>query len=111
MRVTAAIAGRELRAYFLTPGGYVVAAEGDLIGRRMVGTERNKESVLPVLLEGTEESSFPPLLAGRVYADFRDEDAYFTAVFDLILSLYGISPRERAVADLRESLRDLEGAS
>lgn len=26
MRATAAIAGRELRAYFLTPGGYVVAA-------------------------------------------------------------------------------------
>jgi hypothetical protein len=26
MRVASAIAGRELRAYFLTPGGYVVAA-------------------------------------------------------------------------------------
>ena len=85
-------------------GAYVVAAEGDLIGKRMIGTEAKKKSVLPVLLEGTEESSFPPLLQGRVYADFRDEDAYFTTAFDLILSLYEIPPSHRAVADLRESL-------
>ena len=31
-------------------GGFVVAAEGDLIGKRMIGTEAEKESVLPVLL-------------------------------------------------------------
>jgi hypothetical protein len=89
--------------------GFVVAAEGDLIGKRMIGTEAKKESVLPVLLAGTEESSFPPLLHGRVYADFRDERAYFTTAFDLILSLYEIPPRDPAVADLRESLREREG--
>lgn len=54
--------------------------------------------------KGTDESSFPPLLHGRVYADFRDEEAYFTTAFDLILSLYEISPRDQAVADLRDSL-------
>ena len=43
-------------------GGYVVAAEGDLIGKRMIGTEAGKEAVLPVLLEGTPESAFPVLL-------------------------------------------------
>jgi hypothetical protein len=57
--------------------GYVVGAEGDLIGKRMIGTEARKESVLPVLLEGTEDSAFPPLLHGRVYADFRKNEAYF----------------------------------
>jgi small GTP-binding protein len=46
--------------------GFVVAAEGDLIGKRMLGTEAKKQSVLPVLLAGTEESSLPPLLQGRV---------------------------------------------
>ncbi len=84
--------------------GFVVAAEGDLIGKRMIGSEAKKESVLPVLLAGTEESSFPPLVHGRVYADFRDAGAYFITAFDLILSLYNIPPRDPAVADLRESL-------
>ncbi len=84
--------------------GFVVAAEGDLIGKRMIGSEARKESVLPVLLAGTEESSFPALLQGRVYADFREEEAYFLTAFDLLLSLYGIQPNDPAVADLRESL-------
>ena len=57
--------------------GFVVAAEGDLIGKRMIGTEAKKESVLPVLLEGTEETAFPHLLHGRVYADFRKPETYF----------------------------------
>ena len=92
-------------------GGFVVAAEGDLIGKRMIGSEAKKETVLPVLLAGTEEeASFPPLLHGRVYADFRDDQAYFRTAFDLILSLYDIPPVDPAVADLRESLREREQA-
>jgi GTPase SAR1 family protein len=86
--------------------GFVLAAEGDLIGKRMLGTEAGKETVLPALLAGTEESSFPPLLQGRVYADFRNERAYFTTAFDLILDIYGIVHSNLAVADLRESLSD-----
>ena len=88
--------------------GFVVAAEGDLIGKRMLGTETGKETVLPALLAGTEESSFPPLLQGRVYADFRDKVVYFATAFNMILSLYQISPMNQAVADLRESLRESE---
>jgi GTPase SAR1 family protein len=88
--------------------GFVVAAEGDLIGKRMLGTEAGKETVLPALLAGTEESSFPPLLQGRVYADFRDKMVYFATAFNMILSLYQISPNDQAVADLRESLRESE---
>jgi hypothetical protein len=84
--------------------GYVVAAEGDLINKRMTGREAQKKTVLPVLLAGYEEASLPPLLQGRVYADFRNERAYFTTAFDLILSLYDIAPNNPAVADLRESL-------
>ena len=52
-------------------GGYVLAAEGDLIGSRMIGSEGNKNSVLPLLLEGDPTTAFPNLLRGRVYADFR----------------------------------------
>jgi small GTP-binding protein len=84
--------------------GYVVAAEVDLINNRLLGTESQKESVLPLLLAGEKTASLPPLLHGRVHADFRDESAYFTTTFDLILSLYQLLPNHPAVADLRESL-------
>ncbi|GEM_PF-1815230 len=83
---------------------FVVAAEGDLIGKRMIGTEAEKESVLPVLLEGTDESAFPLLLQGRVYADFRNIEAYFDTMFELLLSLLQIQPQDPVAIDLRESL-------
>ena len=91
-----------------TSTGYVVAAEVDLIANRLLGAEPQKESVLPLLLDGEKTASLPPLLHGRVYADFRDEFAYFTTAFDLILSLYQLPPNHPAVADLRESLRGPE---
>lgn len=85
-----------------------MAAEVDLISNRLMGTEAQKESVLPLLLAGEKRLSLPPLLHGRVFADFRNERAYFTTAFDLILSLYGIAPNNPAVADLRESLSESE---
>lgn len=91
-----------------TSTGYVVAAEVDMIHNRLLGTEAQKESVLPLLLEGEKTDSRPPLLHGRVYADFRHESNYFTATFDLILSLYRLPPTHPAVVDLRESLRGPE---
>jgi len=91
-----------------TAMGFVVAAEVDLISSRMLGTEAEKESVLPLLLAGEEKTALPPLLHRRVYADFRRERDYFTTAFDLIISLYQIAPHHSAVADLRESLREPE---
>ncbi|HEX7330436.1 MAG TPA: TIR domain-containing protein [Pyrinomonadaceae bacterium] len=91
-----------------THTGYVVAAEVDLISNRLLGTETQKASVLPLLLAGEKTVAMPPLLLGRVYADFRDDSTYFTTVFDLILSVYDLPPNHPAVADLRESLRPPE---
>jgi hypothetical protein len=85
--------------------GYVVAAEVDVISNRLLGTELLKQSVLPVLLAGEKTASLPPLLHGRVYADFRDELAYFTTAFDLILSLYQLAANHPVVVELRDSLR------
>jgi small GTP-binding protein len=91
-----------------TSTGYVVAAEVDLISNRLVGTEAKKETVLPLLRAGEKESSLPPLLQGRVFADFRNERGYFITAFDLILNIYKIAHNDPAVADLRESLRERE---
>jgi len=88
--------------------GSVVAAEWDLAGIRLLATEDQKRTVLPVLLAGEESESFPALLRGKVYGDFRMEDTYFAQAFDLILDVYDISHRDPAVADLRESLRGPE---
>jgi TIR domain len=85
-------------------GGFVLAAEGDLIGKRMIGTQLSKENVLPVLLDGSEEASFPPIIHGRVYADFRKPDAYFDTIMDLLLSLYQLPPQHPVAEDLRRSL-------
>jgi hypothetical protein len=87
--------------------GYVVAAEVDLINNRLLGTEPQKRSVLPLLLDGDETDSLPPLLHRSVYADFREEPAYFATAFDLILSLYQLPPNHPVLADLRGSLRGL----
>lgn len=87
-------------------GGFVLAAEADLISMRMIGGESRKETVLPILLEGTEKDALPPLLQGRVYGDFRRPDDYFLTTFDLILSVHGIMPRDPVGAELREEIRD-----
>jgi hypothetical protein len=86
--------------------GYVVAAEVDLINNRLLGAESEKRSVLPLLLDGEKTDSLPPLLHGRVHADFRQERAYFATAFDPILSLYQLPPNHSVVADLRELLRE-----
>ena len=84
----------------------MVAAEVDLINLRMRGTEAQKKSLLPLLLDGEEEMSFPPLMRGRVYADFRREEYYLVNLFDLVLTLYRIPFGDVLVRDLRVKLRE-----
>jgi small GTP-binding protein len=89
----------------LSTTGSVVAAEVDLISQRLLGTQEEKRAVKPVLLAGEKKTSLPPLMWDLIHADFREEEAYFRTAFDLILTLYGIMPGDRAVVDLWESLR------
>ena len=89
----------------VSPQGSVVAAEVDLMSRRLIATEAQKASVLPLLLEGEEQTSFPPLLQGRVYANFKQEEHYLATLFDLVLALYHIPFDDPMVRDLRERLR------
>jgi small GTP-binding protein len=88
-------------------GRHVVAAEGDIIGTRIIKAKAGDEKVLPALLEGTEETALPILLQGHVYADFRKAETYFDTVFDLILNIYRIPPRNPVAEELRESLREV----
>ncbi len=85
--------------------GRVVATEVDLINLRYTGTQQHKATVLPLLLEGDERTSLPPLMRGKVFADFRREDEYFPPLLDLLLTLFGIDFKNRGVAELRQSLK------
>lgn len=89
----------------VSTAGSIVAAEMDLILQRLTASEERKATVLPMLLEGDESTSLPPLLRGRVWADFREPWSYFATLFDLVLTLHGIAVDDPAVADLRELLR------
>ncbi|HEX8293342.1 MAG TPA: hypothetical protein VF570_16395 [Pyrinomonadaceae bacterium] len=52
-----------------------------------------------------KEASFPPLVRGKVYGRFVEEEAYFPSLFDLVLTLYRIPFQHPAVEDLRDALR------
>ncbi|MEK6407019.1 MAG: TIR domain-containing protein [Acidobacteriota bacterium] len=90
----------------ITGGGSVTAAEMDLIHNRLIGTEDEKNTILPLLYSEDPKTSFPPLLRGKVYADFRREEDYFKSLFDLILTLLRIPFDSPAVGGLRESIRE-----
>jgi hypothetical protein len=70
--------------------GSIVAAEVDLINLRLTSTESLKATVLPLLFSGDERTAFPPLMRGRVYADFRNEESYFECLLRLVFTLHTI---------------------
>jgi small GTP-binding protein len=84
--------------------GTVIAAEADVINLRLLGTEEQKSTVLPVLLAGEPAESLPPLMQTRIYADFRDPERYFTELFELVLALHGLTPGVPGLQDLRGTL-------
>lgn len=92
----------------LASTGSVVAAEVDIINQRLMATENRKKTVLPILLQGTKDTSLPPLLRGKVHASFEREEEYFANLFDLVLSLYKVTFDDPAVNDLRSRLRSGE---
>ena len=83
--------------------GNVVATEMDLINQRFIGTrEADRETVIPLLLSGSEAASFPPFLRKRVYVDFRQQPHYFERALDLFLQLHGVPATHPAFRDWRE---------
>jgi hypothetical protein len=90
----------------LSTTGSFVSDEVDLINKRLNGTEQERASVLPLLLEGDERNSFPEALQGRVYSDFQQERFFFVSLFNLILTLYRIPSKDPIIGELRAFIRD-----
>jgi small GTP-binding protein len=85
---------------------YVVAAEGDIIGRRLIGTEEDKAKIMPILLAGSPKESFPDLLQSRVYGDFREGEEYVGQMMKLLLNLYEIRPRDKISTEIKNVLEE-----
>ncbi|HLA44487.1 MAG TPA: TIR domain-containing protein, partial [Aggregatilineales bacterium] len=86
--------------------GSAVDEEIDLIERRMQGSEADRYSVLPILLQGDEKVCLPVVMQEHVFRDFREERFYFFYVFHLVLHLYNISPQDPIMSELRVFLRE-----
>ena len=86
-------------------GGYVAAAEGDLIGERMTGSEARQGDGAARAARRDEADVAPALLAPRVHADFRDPARYFAEALRLVLSLYAIPPRSPIALELDRLMR------
>ncbi|MET0414503.1 MAG: TIR domain-containing protein [Actinoplanes sp.] len=99
------VATPDYRRKYDNADGTVVAAEADLINERLLGTEEQKATVLPVLLAGERDESLPALMRTRIHADFRDPARYFAELFDLVLALHDLPPEIAALKDLRQALR------
>src|SRR5258708_15722376 len=82
-----------------------MTGEMEVGNQRLLGTDMQKRTVLPVLLEGNSEQSLPPLVRGRVFADFRIEAHYFVALFDLVLTMSGVGFDQPGIPEIRESQR------
>lgn len=91
--------------YDSTTSDPVVAGELKLVNTRL-RSRSDSEYVIPLLLEGEQKTSFPPLAADSVFIDFRVENDYFERMFDLLLTLYRIPFGEPAMRDLRDTIRD-----
>ena len=82
----------------------VVDAEIRLVNTRIRKRTKERESVIPLLLEGEQETAFPALFEDSVFVDFREENDYFVKLFDLILTLYNIPFDNPGLDELRESM-------
>jgi hypothetical protein len=79
-----------LNKYKCESGDAVVDAELRMIGTRLRKRAEVRETVLPLLLEGTQTSSFPPMFEDSVFINFTERERYFVELFRLLLRLHSI---------------------
>jgi hypothetical protein len=83
----------------------VAQAELALINQRLMSREEIRDTVIPVLRQGTADHSFPSLLRGSVSIDFRKDGEYFFNLLDLVFALHRIPLDQHSAA--RRHLRAL----
>jgi GTPase SAR1 family protein len=75
----------------------VVQAELRFIKTRLRKRDSMHGTILPILVDGTQQTAFPPSFEDSVFIDFRSEEKFFPQLFELILVLQRI-PHEYELA-------------
>lgn len=85
-----------------------VSAEFDVIGSRLLGTEQEKSTVLPIVVDDDPELALPPQLLGRVHATLGPTGMYYSELLKIIITMYGLSLESSRVRQIQNSLTDKE---
>ncbi|MCB9316264.1 MAG: TIR domain-containing protein [Lewinellaceae bacterium] len=86
----------------------VVDMEIRMLETRLSKRSTIRKTVLPLLLEGTLATAFPPLFENSVYINFKQENRYFVELFRLILRLYSIPFDHPGLDELMESMEPVQ---
>jgi hypothetical protein len=84
----------------------VAQAELRLINSKLRKRDDIRNTVIPLLCEGTQQEAVPPLLEDSVFIDFRIEADFFAHLFDLILTIHRIPFVDRAARQHRAALQN-----
>lgn len=103
--VVAVCTPKYLEKYKTMQADPIVDSEIRLINTRLRKREDERIKVLPLLLDGDQITSFPPLFEDSVFVDFRVAEHYFVKLFDLILTLFKIPFDHPRLDELRDSMR------
>lgn len=78
-----------------------VKVEGRILNHLIGYSQEKSDKIIPILIEGTEETSLPPLLRMKNTANFITHD-YFEQMIELIRDLYGIDQRDPVFKKMTE---------
>lgn len=86
----------------------VVRAELRLINARHMKSDKHHDTVIPLLRIGSQGTSFPPLLQTSVFVNMRDDPAFLSNLFDLLLTIHRIAPDEPMACQHSAAIADLD---
>jgi len=93
-----------LQKYQSKKSDHVVTAELRLILTIQSQPKRYGRKIIPILLDGNPDKSFPPQLEDSVRFDFRDESLYFVSLLKLIWHIYKLPSDNPILEELLESM-------
>lgn len=93
-----------LQKYNSTASDPVLKAELEMVNMRLRQTNKYGHTILPVLLDGDVNTSFPPQAQKLIYVDFKQTDQYFVQLFDMIWRLFNLPFDHPMLEELRASM-------
>lgn len=93
-----------LQKYNSTASDPVLKAELEMVNMRLRQTTKYGHTILPVLLDGDVNTSFPPQAQKLIYVDFKQTDQYFVQLFDMIWRLFNLPFDHPMLEELRASM-------